>query len=344
MFAANEYHGAVLSSKLQIVDIDGNHWNHWYELLVPSRVRTDPRFGILFLSDGAPVKLVIRGRGEISLDRISFDKPTRPTLARLARTLDVHVLVAIEHRIIPDVMSDIERQLDIADDYVAQALHALRALQPYRDNGIWSEPPLLHLIPPVSYERLQKTFDTLIADNTSLIAYVFEDDGSDVHASLILSKRGGHIALATTHRGVQDALPGPDLARDWRKNYRRLVRVVGQRYDPPSLALFIDRKTYMRILVGPPDQLGREIGRRNVVLDPAPAWLLGLLGSATMAAVAGRGAKALTRMLPERARLAARNLSRTAQSVMRESGAHPFALLGFDPIALWHQLRGMYQP
>ena len=94
----------------------------------------------------------------------------------------------------------------------------------------------------------------------------------------------------------------------------------------------------------PMQQIGREINTRQVILDPAPAWLLGLLGSATMAAVAGRGARALARMLPRQARKVASNLANTAQSVMRESGAHPFALLGFDPIQLWDQVRALYQP
>jgi hypothetical protein len=29
---------------------------------------------------------------------------------------------------------------------------------------------------------------------------------------------------------------------------------------------------------------------------------------------------------------------------MKDSGAHPFALLGFDPIELWARLRHHYKP
>jgi hypothetical protein len=29
---------------------------------------------------------------------------------------------------------------------------------------------------------------------------------------------------------------------------------------------------------------------------------------------------------------------------MKESGAHPFALLGFDPIELWSRLKHHYRP
>ena len=35
---------------------------------------------------------------------------------------------------------------------------------------------------------------------------------------------------------------------------------------------------------------------------------------------------------------------RASGSAVRESGAHPFALLGFDPIALWMAVRDYYPP
>ena len=49
----------------------------------------------------------------------------------------------------------------------------------------------------------------------------------------------------------------------------------------------------MNIITGPSDQLARELNAKRVVIDPAPAWLLGLLGGAAVAAMAGRaGARA----------------------------------------------------
>ena len=49
-------------------------------------------------------------------------------------------------------------------------------------------------------------------------------------------------------------------------------------------------------------------------------------------------------MLPQAARDRAAGLADRARTAVRESGAHPFALLGFDPIALWLAVRDYYRP
>jgi hypothetical protein len=118
---------------------------------------------------------------------------------------------------------------------------------------------------------------------------------------------------------------------------------VEERFAKPSLALFLERSTLLGIVTGPSDQLARELNAKRVVIDPAPAWLLGLLGGAAVAAMAGRAASAMARMLPQATRDRASALAGRAREVMMESGAHPFALLGFDPIELWAQLKHHYR-
>ena len=99
----------------------------------------------------------------------------------------------------------------------------------------------------------------------------------------------------------------------------------------------------MRVMTGPTDQFARELNAKRVVIDPSPAWLLGLLGGAAVAAVAGRAASALAQMLPQGARDRASAFVATARDAMKESGTHPFALLGFDPLELWARLRHFYR-
>jgi hypothetical protein len=136
----------------------------------------------------------------------------------------------------------------------------------------------------------------------------------------------------------------PTLARSWDTGYKRVLDAVEERFAKPSIALFIERATLMKVLTGPSDQLAREYNAKNVILDPAPAWLLGLLGGAAVAAMAGRAGRALASMLPAATRERAGALMRSAQDAMKESGAHPFALLGFDPIELWSRLKHHYRP
>src|SRR3954464_10801533 len=110
-------------------------------------------------------------------------------------------------------------------------------------------------------------------------------------------------------------------------------------FAKPAIGVFLERSTLFGIVTGPSDTLARELNAKRVVIDPAPAWLLGLLGGAAVAAMAGRAASALAAMLPQSTRERASALAQRAGAAMKESGAHPFALLGFDPIELWHRLK-----
>ena len=200
------------------------------------------------------------------------------------------------------------------------------------------------MLPAPGYEPLQRTFDLLVPDRTAMLAYVIEDDRSRIHASIVAVKARGDITRAATHRAIDDLVPEAELARDWDTSYRRVLDAVEHRFARPSLAVFVERATLVRIVTGPSDQLARELNAKRVVIDPAPAWLLGLLGGAAVAAMAGRAAAAIANMLPQATRDRASALANRARDVIKESGAHPFGLLGFDPIELWSLLKHHYRP
>jgi len=235
----------------------------------------------------------------------------------------------------------VEGALSYDQDLVEQGMIALRAVKRHAGKGIWTSPALLELIPAPAYDGLQRTFDLLVPDRSALLAYVIDDDRRAVHASIIAVKRGGDLTRAATHRALGDRIGEAALARKWETEYERVLEVVEQRFAKPSIGVFLERATLMRILAGPSDQLARELNAKRVVIDPAPAWLLGLLGGATVAAMATRGARALAGMLPASARVRAADLAQRAGTAIRESG--PFAQLGFDPIELWTRLRGFYR-
>ena len=79
------------------------------------------------------------------------------------------------------------------------------------------------------------------------------------------------------------------------------------------------------------------------MIDPAPAWLLGLLGGAAVAAMAGRAARGSREHAAAGTRDRASALAGRARDAMMDSGAHPFALLGFDPLELWARLKHFYR-
>lgn len=334
----------MISAELELDHLDARHWTAWWSLLVPPRVLAQPAWALAIVEGPALRKVIVTGRGSIDPATVPLAGVDGKTLAAYAQQLGVAAVVVVERSLVAELSAEIEGALTLEQDLVEQGLVALRALKRHAGHGIWSEPPLLDLLPAPSYEPIQKTFDLLIPDRSALVAYVIEDDRSRIHASIIGVKQGGDIVRAATHRGIADLVPEATFARDWEKQHKRVLAAVEERYGKPSLALFVERATLMRIVTGPSDQLARELNAKRVVIDPAPAWMLGLLGGATMAAMAGRAASALASMLPQSTRDRASAFATRAKGALMDSGAHPFALLGFDPLELWAQLKHFYRP
>jgi len=330
----------VLSPEIDLADLDARHWTNWWRLLVPPRVLAQPAWALAILDGGKLAKLIVTGKG--SIDPLPAFPGTK-SLAAWARTLGVAAVVAVERELVAQLSAEIEGALRFDQDFAEQGLVALRALKKHAGHGLWTEPALLELLPAPTYEPLQRTFDLLVPDRSALVAYVIDDDRARIHASIIAVKEGGDIARAATHRAIVDLVPEASFARDWQKQQKRVLAAVEDRFAKPSIALFLERATLMRILTGPSDQLARELNQKHVVIEPAPAWLLGLLGGAAVAAMAGRAATALASMLPQGARDRGRAIAERAKDALKDSGAHPFALLGFDPLELWSRVKHFYR-
>ncbi len=330
----------MLSPELELDGLDARHWKNWWRLLTPPRVLARPRWALAILDAGKVIKLVIAGddKGAIDPDRVPSPSLTPKGLAAYATQLDVAAVIAIDRRVIAALSAEIEAALRLDQDLVAQGLVALKALKKHSGNGVWTEPPLLDLLPAPTIDPIQRTFDLLVADRSSLVAYVIEDDRSRIHSSIIAVKQDGDIVRASTHRAIADLVPEVAFARDWRKGHHRVLEAVEERFAKPSIALFLERATLLGIVTGPPDQLSRDFNAKKVVIDPAPAWMLGLLAGAAVAAMAGRAASVAMRMLPPAARERAQALAERAKEAV-----NPFSLLGFDPIELWAQLRHHYK-
>jgi hypothetical protein len=338
------YAPRVLSPEIDLAGLDARHWNNWWQLLVPPRVLAQPAWALAILDGGKVIKLVVTKRGALDPQATPLPGLTERDLAGWAKTLGVAAVIAVERSVMGQLAHDIESALRLEQDLVEQGLVALRALKRHAGKGVWTEPPLLDLLPAPAYEPIQRTFDLLVPDRSALVAYVIEDGGKRIYSSIIAVKDEGDIVRASTHRAIADLVPEMSFARTWQKDYKRVLAAVEDRFAKPSVALFLERQTLMKILTGPSDQLPREVNAKSVIIDPAPAWLLGLLGGATVAAMAGRAATALAGMLPQRTRDAATSIANRARDAMKESGAHPFALLGFDPIELWSRIKHYYRP
>ena len=337
----------MISPELELRDIDARHWCNGWRLLVPPRLLERPRWALVII-EGTPdrvLKVIVAGHDAPgTVESRPLSGVTSKDLDAYAKALGVGAVIVIDRGLFRELSAEIEAVLRIDQDGAAQSLIALRVLKQHVGVRLWTEPPLFELLPTPSIEPLQRTFDLLIPDRSALVAYVIEDDRQRVHTSIIAVKEGGDITRAATHRGIADLVSEPTLARDWQKGYKRVLTAVEERFAKPAIGLFLERATLLKIVTGPSDQLARELDAKRVVIDPAPAWLLGLLGGAAVAAMAGRAANALAQMLPQATRTRASALAQRAQTALKDSGAHPFGLLGFDPIELWSHLKHHYRP
>jgi hypothetical protein len=333
----------MLARDVQFLALDPRHWARWRELLLPPMARREGAWMLIVIDRDQVCHAVRADRGAVDLATIEFLGTSPAALAALRRRLAVDFLAVLEADALSRLLADAEAALRLDTDYASQCVTVLRAARRLAGAGVWTEPRLLEILPAPPAEALQQTFDLLAPDDTSLVVYLMADDRRRVATSLIARKRAGHIDLVTTHRGVADLVSEASLAVDWRAQYKRLLRAVGERFAPPSLGVFTEEATLQRILRGPSDQLARELATRQLILDPAPPWLLGLLGGATVAAAATRSARSLARFLPTSARRVASELAHGAREVIRDHSANPLALLGFDPLALWNNLRAFYR-
>lgn len=320
--------------------LDTRHLHNWWSLALPPGLAEGRRYAILILEKGKLVHAIRSGEGAIDVSGIGFAGTGRSKLLALRNELGVEGLLAIERDALATLLESMEAGLRLHEDLPRQGIGLWQALR--KSEGIYSQPALLDLIPPLRADALQKTFNLLVPDPSCVLVYVVDEPNARVHCSVLAVKRKGSIEAAYMHPVLADQVSERELCRDFRQNYDRINRAAESRLARPSISVFIELGAVERILTGPADQLATEIKARNLIIDPAPAWLQGLLGGAAVAAIAQRNARRVARFLPEGARKMAGELAGAAQDRLKDSAAHPFALLGFDPIELLHTLRGFY--
>ena len=330
----------MLAHDPKIAWLDRRHLQNWWRLALPPGLNREARFAIVILQQGTLHHAVLSGQGALDLAEVPFQGTKPGQLVLLKKALDVEGLLVLESDALTNLFESMERGLGVDDNFAVQGVSLWQCLR--KSEGIWSEPPLLKLIPPLKAPALQKTFNLLVPNNSSLAAYVFDEDARNVHCSVIAQKQEGQISLAAMHPAIRDLVSERELGRGWQDQYKRVNQALSSRFSKPSISVFVERGAVDRILRGPADQIARELRSKKLIVDPAPVWLQGLLGGAAVAAAASESAKKMARFLPKGARKMAGGLADVAQQRMKTSSANPFAKLGFDPIALLQQLRGFY--
>jgi hypothetical protein len=232
----------MLGRDLDLADVDARHWANGWRLLVPPRWWDRPRWALVIVQPAAeggaaPVveRVIIAGAG--GEGRLEAPPPLAGTssrdLAALARALDVAAVVVVATDVVAALSADLERRLRFDQDGVEQGLLVLAALRRVAGRGVWTEPALLDLLPAPGFDGLQRTFDLLVPDATTLVGYVFDDDQRAVHTSIIAEKRRGHLVRVATHRAIADLVDERALAARLGQPHRRRGR-RGDAADRPS--------------------------------------------------------------------------------------------------------------
>jgi hypothetical protein len=322
----------VISRDLNLHDIDARHYVNLRHLLEPEYHAYRANAGkalplVVILEQGRPIKAVRADRGRVPLADLKWYGSGAMEKAR--KENGGAFLLAIELGTARTVLREIEERVKLGDDGVAQALLVARVIHDHMGQGIYLSPRVLGGVPVPSYEAVQRTLDLLFPDDRSVVVYVFERN--EIHTSLIAVKRRGDICELTSH------LASAGAVHDWHRDYPKLLQAAERRCAKPHIGVFIDLGCWQRIAAGA-SSVSRELAAKNLVLDPVPPWLMGLVAADAGAQVAKVGFGLLSRFVPDTVMKAAKDVAQAAA----ERG--PFALLGFNPFDVAGQLLRLRRP
>lgn len=240
-------------------------------------------------------------------------------------------VLAVEVDALPRLFAEVEARIAIDDDYVAQGLAALPVLRAALGKELRLDPPILPgALPIPSASLLRTTWNTILPDGRSLVFYLA--DGGRLWTSLIAVKQRGAIVELTTHAAIADRVRFGSI----REGAPAVLAAVADRLAPAALGLFLPLRVWHELVAGDRSAIARALAVRQAVLDPAPPWLLALVG-------VGAVAEAATRSV----RLAGKLLGATrlgglipggpgAAEKLMQTVASPLEALGIDP---WELLR-----
>lgn len=157
-----------------------------------------------------------------------------------------------------------------APDYVAQWLVLLTTARQLEDSGWVRFWPPRSRVPLPSPAVLRRALDVLLPDDRVLLFALWE--GPELWTACALQRSHGELS----------ALIGPDrllawagpLSGDYRRDQRALQRAVSRTLAPVHLGLFAQRERIEQLLAdSSPGAWARAFALREVIIDPAPAYV-----------------------------------------------------------------------
>ena len=344
----------MISPSLRLEAIDPAHWANLLRLMHPPRggekapqlwgpldrlmkatnaeagepsTALSPETPALALLRGERVVRIVRwGGGELPASELA--SPRQQDLRALRRRHRLPFVAAVDLEALPALWAEAQARVGAGEDYAAQLLGLARVAREALGKSLHVDPRVIGKMPLPSYGLLQSTFNTILPDGRSFVFYLVE--GGRIWTSLIAAKRAGDLYLITTHQAIADRVYFSDI----RAHAPAVLKAVGDRFDPPHLGVFLPLHVWHELVAGDRSAIARALAMRTALVDPAPSWVVALVGAGAMAEAATRSA-----------RLAGRLFSGTRLGGLLQGGAaeklvhsvsHPFEALGIDP---WDLLR-----
>lgn len=277
----------MLSANLRVTGYDAVSWMRLLSLFeVQKSARSNgesPRHGILVLVEdehGAACAAFISDRGSIAVD----DYCSRADLGRLCELHHVQRGVALRIGTIEEWTERAAGQVLASDDYAAQWLALLQvARELEREAMLCFWPGHEGHLPLPTPQMLNKALDVILPDEHALAIVLWEE--TELWSALLLRRRAGQIDLIAGPELVLDVV-GP-LGGDYRRDHRAVSRAISASVAPLQLGLYAQRRRFERLLRDPePGAWAKAIALRDVIIDPAPAYVHVAAGADALRATA----------------------------------------------------------
>jgi hypothetical protein len=346
----------MISPELRLCDIDPEGWANLMHLMRPppggdpapsslgplarlARATNAEQRSTTALSPEMPALVLCRGDRVLRIARLGggtmpegeLTSVSADVLRAFRKRHRLPLVVAVDVDALPELWADAQAAVRPGEDYVAQQLAMVRVLRQAIGQSVHVDPGIAGRLPLPGYAVLQTTFNQLLPDDRSFVFYLV--DGGRVWTSLIAAKAGGDVYLVTSHAAVASRVRFSSIRAD----APAVVRAVGERFDPVHIGLFLPLRVWHEAIAGDRSAIARALGGRQAVLDPAPSWLMALVGAGAVAEVATRSAR-LAGMLLSASGLGARLMPGGAAAAERlvQTVTNPLEALGLDP---WDLLR-----
>ncbi len=345
----------MISRDLQVDQIDPQHFANLWRLMHPptggdpepriwgplaqifsapapdpdSLSALSPRLPALVLFTGRRVVRVIQVGGGV-LPHAELRSPSQADLKAFRVAHELPFIAAVDLEALPRLWAEAQRKVKLEDDLVAQELCMLRVFQGALGRQVLVEPQLMGSMPLPTYAMLQNAFDHMLPDGRSFVFYLV--DQGRIWTSLIAVKKGGDIVRVTSHAAIAREVRFSSI----RSDAKAVNSAVAQHLAPPHIGIYLPLRIWHELVAGDRSAIARALANRQAILDPAPKWLLAIVGAGAMAEVATRSMHLAGKLLSA-TKLGSRFLPDGGKAKkLVQRAANPLEMIGLDP---WEMLR-----